>query len=63
VLAAQALARGLSPAATARDVAEHLGNTPAVARGSYIDPRVFERTWTAPVTEASVLAGLAQPPT
>ncbi len=63
VLAAQALARGLSPAATARDVAEHLGNTPAVARGSYIDPRVFERAWTPPVSEADVLAGLAQPPT
>jgi DNA topoisomerase IB len=29
--------------AAVRDVAEHLGNTPAVARGSYIDPRVLER--------------------
>jgi DNA topoisomerase-1 len=27
----------------ARDVAEVLGNTPAVARSSYIDPRVFDR--------------------
>jgi DNA topoisomerase-1 len=26
-----------------RDVAEHLGNTPAVARSAYIDPRVVER--------------------
>jgi DNA topoisomerase-1 len=26
-----------------RDVAEALGNTPAVARSSYIDPRVFDR--------------------
>ena len=26
-----------------RGVAEVLGNTPAVARGSYIDPRVFDR--------------------
>ena len=26
-----------------RDVAEVLGNTPAVARSSYIDPRVFDR--------------------
>jgi DNA topoisomerase-1 len=25
-----------------RNVAERLGNTPAVARGSYIDPRVIE---------------------
>ncbi len=30
-------------AATVRTVAEHMGNTPAVARASYIDPRVFER--------------------
>ena len=30
-------------AATVRNVAEHMGNTPAVARASYIDPRVFER--------------------
>lgn len=26
-----------------REVAHHLGNTPAVARDSYIDPRVFDR--------------------
>jgi DNA topoisomerase IB len=25
------------------EVADHLGNTPAVCRASYIDPRVFER--------------------
>lgn len=30
-------------AQAARDVAEVLGNTPAVARSSYIDPRVFDR--------------------
>ncbi len=30
-------------AQAAADVAEVLGNTPAVARSSYIDPRVFER--------------------
>jgi DNA topoisomerase IB len=29
--------------AVAKEVAELLGNTPAVARGSYIDPRVFDR--------------------
>jgi DNA topoisomerase IB len=29
--------------ATVKSVAAHLGNTPAVARGSYIDPRVLER--------------------
>ena len=26
-----------------RRVANHLGNTPAVCRASYIDPRVFDR--------------------
>ena len=26
-----------------KEVAHYLGNTPAVARRSYIDPRVFER--------------------
>src|SRR3954451_24633669 len=26
-----------------REVADYLGNTPAVARASYIDPRVFDR--------------------
>lgn len=30
-------------AQAARDVADVLGNTPAVARSSYIDPRVFDR--------------------
>jgi DNA topoisomerase I len=25
------------------NVAAHLGNTPAIARGSYVDPRVIER--------------------
>jgi len=30
-------------AATVRRVAEHLGNTPAVCRTSYIDPRVIDR--------------------
>lgn len=36
-------ARQQAVAATARDVAEHLGNTPAIARKSYIDPRVVDR--------------------
>lgn len=30
-------------ASVVREVAEHLGNTPAVARSAYIDPRVVER--------------------
>ncbi|PZR55188.1 DNA topoisomerase IB [Xylanimonas oleitrophica] len=53
VLAARALAdTGPAPssdrarrkvvAAVVRDVAEELGNTPAVARSSYIDPRLFD---------------------
>jgi DNA topoisomerase-1 len=29
-------------AACVKQVAKHLGNTPAVARGSYIDPRVID---------------------
>jgi len=36
-------ARQRAIAAAARDVGEVLGNTPAVARRSYIDPRVFDR--------------------
>jgi DNA topoisomerase I len=54
LLAAVALARCEADCATERgrtkairqstiDVAHVLGNTPAVARGSYIDPRVFDR--------------------
>jgi DNA topoisomerase IB len=36
-------ARKRAVAAVVRDVAEQLGNTPAVARSAYIDPRVVER--------------------
>jgi len=53
VIAARSLARtGVAPnkaarkravADAARDAAEALGNTPTVARGSYIDPRVIDR--------------------
>jgi DNA topoisomerase-1 len=48
VMAALALAQhrppqGSAAALASRAVAEHLGNTPAVARRSYIDPRVFVR--------------------
>lgn len=52
VLAAAAFAREGAPgskrgvkrveAAVMREVSEHLGNTPAVARKSYVDPRVVE---------------------
>jgi len=36
-------ARRRAVASVVKDVAEHLGNTPAVARSAYIDPRVVER--------------------
>jgi DNA topoisomerase IB len=35
-------ARRRAVAAVAKDVARHLGNTPAVARSAYIDPRVID---------------------
>jgi len=35
-------ARKRSVAAAMREVADHLGNTPTVARGSYVDPRVVD---------------------
>ncbi|HVM21491.1 MAG TPA: hypothetical protein VM307_16150 [Egibacteraceae bacterium] len=38
-----ASARKRAEARAAREVAHYLGNTPAVARSSYIDPRVFDR--------------------
>jgi DNA topoisomerase-1 len=36
-------ARQKAVAATMRTVAEHLGNTPAIARSSYVDPRLVDR--------------------
>lgn len=36
-------ARGRAVSGAVRRVAEHLGNTPAVCRSSYIDPRVLDR--------------------
>jgi DNA topoisomerase I len=42
VLAAVALANGKAEQAVVKGVAEELGDTPAVARGSYIDPRILE---------------------
>jgi DNA topoisomerase I len=44
-------------AAVVKDVAEHLGNTPAVARSAYIDPLVVEQ-FEADETVADVLAEL-----
>lgn len=49
--------------ACVKDVAEMLGNTPAVARRSYIDPRVFDRYlsgWTIRAAEAAALDDLAE---
>src|SRR4051794_6014429 len=40
-----------------KEVAHYLGNTPAVARASYIDPRVFER-YNDGITVAGVLSGI-----
>jgi len=69
VLAAVALAvseRAQSPTARKRainravgEVAHYLGNTPAVCRASYIDPRVFDR-YRAGITISPALDGLAQ---
>jgi DNA topoisomerase-1 len=69
VLAAVALAvstAATSPTARKRamsravqEVARYLGNTPAVCRSSYIDPRVFDR-YRAGVTISSALDGLAE---
>jgi len=36
-------ARRRAVSSAMREVAEHLGNTPAIARGSYVDPRVVDR--------------------
>ena len=36
-------ARKKAVSAAMREVAEHLGNTPAIARSSYTDPRVIDR--------------------
>jgi DNA topoisomerase IB len=68
VLAAVALAVSEAPTSqTARkravtravkEVSHYLGNTPAVCRASYIDPRVFDR-YRAGVTIAPALQGLA----
>jgi DNA topoisomerase IB len=52
-----ARARAISRAV--QEVAHYLGNTPAVCRASYIDPRVFDR-YRAGVTIAHALGGLAQ---
>ena len=43
-------------------MAHYLGNTPAVARSSYIDPRVFDR-FAAGITIAGALGEVEEDPT
>jgi DNA topoisomerase I len=73
VLAAVALAsadeRGYSRASREREVSEaiktvanYLGNTPAVCRASYVDPRVIDR-YHAGATIAEALKGVPTLPT
>lgn len=52
-------ARQRAMARVVKEVARHLGNTPAVARASYIDPRVFDR-YRDGITIAGTLPGLAE---
>jgi DNA topoisomerase IB len=49
-------ARQRAIAQATRDVAEVLGNTPAVARSSYIDPRVFDRYLTGSTLTSALQA-------
>jgi DNA topoisomerase I len=43
-----------------KEVAHYLGNTPAVARGSYIDPRVFDRYRDGEVIDQGLVAAAAE---
>jgi DNA topoisomerase IB len=52
-------ARKRAMARTVKEVAHYLGNTPAVARASYIDPRTFDR-YLDGITIAGALPQLAQ---
>ena len=51
-------ARKRAKARAVKEVARHLGNTPAVCRASYIDPRVFDR-FDGGITIGGVLPELA----
>jgi DNA topoisomerase-1 len=55
--AASATARKRAISRTVEEVAHYLGNTPAVCRASYIDPRVFDH-YAAGVTVSDALDGL-----
>jgi DNA topoisomerase IB len=52
-------ARRRAMARVVKEVAHHLGNTPAVARASYIDPRTFDR-YLDGVTIAGAIPELAE---
>ncbi len=54
-------ARQRVAAQAAKEVSVYLGNTPAVCRESYIDPRVFERFYDGETIELD-LDALAEPP-
>jgi DNA topoisomerase I len=54
--AATATARRKALAAAMRNVAEHLGNTPAIARKSYVDPRLVDRYFAGEVIDVAPLA-------
>ena len=54
---ASATARKRAKTRAVKEVARYLANTPAVARASYIDPRVFDR-YDAGVTIEPALGGL-----
>ena len=51
-------ARNRAKARAVKEVARYLGNTPAVCRASYIDPRVFDR-FDSGLTIGGVLTGVA----
>ncbi len=53
VTAARALTNGASPKEAVEEVAEHLQNTPTIAKNSYIDPRVFSCFEQGKLIEAS----------
>ena len=51
---AQTAAASATIAAAVKEVAEYLGNTPAVCRRSYIDPRVFDRYRDGPTIDGDL---------
>jgi DNA topoisomerase IB len=56
-VAGSATGRKRAVARAVGEVAQYLGNTPAVARASYIDPRVFDAYAAGRTVPADVLAG------